>query len=121
MDGRLVFQTEVNGAANGDYVEAKYSNLRIGGTIPEGNGYSTQVLPDGPWNDWSYNFWGLKMVNQQPNRNQGITMSATGAITGLPPGVDWDNVESWDNGRFVGQPAAALGQVSEYWHGAPGQ
>ena len=121
MDGRLIFQTEVNGGANGDYVEAQYSNLKIGGTIPEGNGYSTQVLPDGPWNDWSYNFWGLKMVNQQPNRNQGINIQASGTITGLPPGVDWDNVESWDNGRFLGRPAAALGQVSEYWHGAPGQ
>ena len=121
MDGRLVFQTEVNGALNGDYIEAQYSNLRIGGTIPEGNGYSTQVLPDGPWNDWSYNFWGLKMVNQQPNRNQGITIKAMGALAGLPPGLDWHTIELANDGFYAGQPAGALSMVSEYWHGAPGQ
>lgn len=108
---RLFFQTEVNVARNGDSVDATFTDVRIGGHIPTGNGRSTNVEPNGVWNTTSFDFYNLDMV-QLDGDIQGADMRGSGTASGVPPGHDWHTVET----VRPGEPLAAIGMIAEFWH-----
>ena len=115
MKNRLLFQTEVNVANNGDFVDASFSDVRIGGHIPGGNGHSTDpnsVHPNGAWNTTDFDFYGLDM-EQLDNDVQGADMRGHGTASGVPAGRDWHTVEL----DRPGEPLAAIGMIAEYWFG----
>jgi len=117
MSGRLFFQTEVNCAQNGDSVDAHYTNVRIGGTVPSGNGHGTTVEPNGTWNTTSFDFWHLDMQQTNSPTVQGANMHGFGTISGMPPGTDWHTIETYNHGQYAGRPAGAIGMIAEYWFG----
>lgn len=111
MRERLFFQTEVNVANNGDFVDATFSNTTIGGHVPEGNGRSTTVEPNGTWNTSSFDFYNLDM-EQLDSEVQGADMRGHGTASGVPAGHDWHTVET----VRPGEPLAAIGMIAEFWH-----
>ena len=111
MRDRLFFQTEVNVADNGDFVDATFSNTTIGGHVPEGNGRSTTVEPNGTWNTSSFDFYNLDM-EQLDSDVQGADMRGHGTASGVPAGHDWHTVET----VRPGEPLAAIGMIAEFWH-----
>ena len=112
MRDRLFFQTEVNVADNGDSVDATFSDVRIGGHIPGGNGKSNTVEPNGTWNTSSFDFYDLDM-EQLDNEVQGADMRGSGTASGVPAGHDWHTVET----VRPGEPLAAIGMIAEFWFG----
>ena len=117
LSGRLFFQTEVNAADNGDHVDATYTNVVIGGTVPGGNGHGTTVEPNGTWNTKDFDFWGLDMEQSNKPTVQGANMRGVGTLSGLPPGTDWHTIESYNHGQYAGRPTAGIGMIAEYWFG----
>lgn len=114
MRERLFFQTEVNVANNGDFVDAVFSNVTIGGVVPEGNGRSTTVEPNGTWNTSDFDFYNLDM-EQLDTDVQGADMRGQGTASGVPEGYDWHTVETSPGNQ--GRPLAAIGMIAEYWFG----
>lgn len=111
MRERLFFQTEVNVAQNGDSVDATFSDVRIGGFVPEGNGRGTTVEPNGTWNTRDFEFYNLQM-EQTDSEVQGADMHGFGTASGVPAGHDWHTVET----VRPGEPLAAIGMIAEFWH-----
>jgi putative cell wall-binding protein len=110
MRDRLFFQTEVNVANNGDFVDATFGDVRIGGHIPGGNGRSNTVEPNGTWNTSSFDFYDLDM-EQLDTDVQGAEMRGHGTASGVPAGHDWHTVET----VRPGEPLAAIGMIAEFW------
>lgn len=108
---RLFFQTEINVAVEGDSIDATFSDVRIGGHIPGGNGKSNTVEPSGKWNTTSFDFYGLDM-EQLDGEVQGADMRGRGTASGVPAGHDWHTVETVN----PGEPLAAIGMIAEFWH-----
>lgn len=110
MSGRVFFQTEVNAAQNGDTVNASFQNVTIGGQWADGRA----VVPNGVWNTSSFDFWNLNAV-QTNSSVQGANFLLGGTMNGLPAGADWDTIELINNGQYAGQPAGAIGMITEWW------
>ena len=113
MRERLFFQTEVNVADNGDFVDATFSDVRIGGHVRNNENGSGDglVRPNGAWNTSSFDFYDLDM-QQLDNEVQGADMRGSGTASGVPEGHDWHTVET----VRPGEPLAAIGMIAEFWH-----
>lgn len=106
---RIFFQVGVDGAQNGDYVRADFSNVSIGGTWADGR----SVRPNGDWNDVSFDFWGLNATRTGGSVNS-ANFRIEGTVAGLPAGADWDTIETTYG--YAGQPVAAVAMITEWWY-----
>ncbi|MDM8553155.1 family 16 glycosylhydrolase [Desulfococcaceae bacterium HSG7] len=104
---RIFFQVEINGARNGDFVRADYSNVSIGGTWSDG----TAVRTNGVWND-SFDNWGLNATRTGGSESS-ANFSLSGTVSGLPAGADWDTIETQYG--YSGKPVAAVAMITEWW------
>lgn len=113
MRERLFFQTEVNVANNGDFVDATFSDVRIGGHVRNNENGSGDglVRPNGTWNTKDFDFYGLDM-EQLDTDVQGADMRGRGTASGVPACCDWHTVETVNPGK----PLAAIGMIAEFWH-----
>lgn len=107
LQGRVFFQAEVNGAVNGDQVQANFNNVQIGGQWASG----TAVRPNGVWNTQDFDFWGMD-ARQLDSQVQGADLTLSGTVAGLPAGQDWDSIET----LYPGKPVAAVAMIAEWWY-----
>ncbi|MDR0886290.1 MAG: hypothetical protein LBN22_08055 [Clostridiales Family XIII bacterium] len=116
LNPRLFFNAEANGKSNGDKVNTKVKNIKIG----VGNNSATYGL-NGTWNTAGagFNMHGLQAkvtsagsaktsgnYNTHGQLSYNKSIAITGTVSGLPSGHDWDT-----------DLVAGIGMIAQYWNG----